>query len=189
MPLFGKLLNFLGIRKKQASVLVVGLDNSGKTTVINQFKPTTEKSSEIVPTIGFNVEKFTLKSLNITAFDMSGQGRYRNLWEHYYKGVEGVIFVIDSSDSLRMVVAKDELIMMTSHDDFKGKHVPILFLANKIDLPDSMPVSKITQILALDSLEHPWNIQATNAVTGEGLEEGIEWLCDQLIKKNNNSNK
>ena len=24
-------------------------------------------------------------SLNFTVFDMSGQGRYRNLWEHYYK--------------------------------------------------------------------------------------------------------
>lgn len=189
MALFGKLLNFLGIKKKQASVLIVGLDNSGKTTVINQFKPSTEKSTEIVPTIGFTVEKFSLKSLNITAFDMSGQGRYRNLWELHYKGVAGVIFVIDSSDSLRMVVAKDELTMMTSHNDIKGKRIPILFLANKIDLPDSIPVSKISQILSLDSLDHPWNIQATNAVTGEGLEEGIEWLCDQLIKKNNSNSK
>ena len=59
---------------------------------------------------------------------MSGQGRYRNLWEHYYRdcqvgvpGVfisltvslsQGIIFVVDSSDRLRMVVAKDELDML-----------------------------------------------------------------------------
>jgi len=66
-------------------VLVVGLDNSGKTTVMNHFKPPEEKITEIVPTVGFNVEKFTVKNLSFTAFDMSGQGRYRNLWEHYYK--------------------------------------------------------------------------------------------------------
>ena len=40
---------------------------------------------------------------------MSGQGRYRNLWEHYYKDCQGIVFVVDSSDKLRMVVAKDEL--------------------------------------------------------------------------------
>ena len=85
MSFFSKLLSFLKIRKKEANVLVVGLDNSGKTTVMNHFKPPEEKITEIVPTVGFNVEKFTVKNLSFTAFDMSGQGRYRNLWEHYYK--------------------------------------------------------------------------------------------------------
>ena len=46
---------------------------------------------------------------------MSGQGRYRNLWEHYYKECQGIIFVVDSSDKLRMVVAKDELDMLLQH--------------------------------------------------------------------------
>ena len=42
-------------------------------------------------------------------FDMSGAGKYRNLWEFYYKSCEAVIFVVDSSDKIRMPVAKDEL--------------------------------------------------------------------------------
>lgn len=52
---------------------------------MNHFKPEGQKVQEIVPTVGFNVEKFQVKNLAFTAFDMSGQGRYRNLWEHYYK--------------------------------------------------------------------------------------------------------
>ena len=48
---------------------------------------------------------------------MSGQGRYRNLWEHYYQDCHGIIFVIDSSDKLRLVVAKEELDMMLKHSD------------------------------------------------------------------------
>ena len=40
---------------------------------------------------------------------MSGAGKYRNLWEFYYKSCEAVIFVVDSADKVRMVVAKDEL--------------------------------------------------------------------------------
>jgi len=55
------------------------------------------------------------RNVGFTAFDMSGQGRYRNLWEHYYKECQGIVFVIDSSDKLRMVVAKDELDMLLQH--------------------------------------------------------------------------
>ena len=28
---------------------------------------------------------FSDRNVGFTAFDMSGQGRYRNLWEHYYR--------------------------------------------------------------------------------------------------------
>ena len=58
MGLLDKLTNILGIRKKECNVLVVGLDNSGKSTVLNHFKPEETKNTEIVPTVGFNVEKF-----------------------------------------------------------------------------------------------------------------------------------
>jgi len=46
-----------------------------------------DAASEVVPTVGFQVEQFSKSNINFTAFDMSGQGRYRNLWEHYYKDV------------------------------------------------------------------------------------------------------
>ena len=61
MGIWDKLANFLGIRKKEAAVLVVGLDNSGKTTILNHFKPEDQKSHVVVPTVGFNVEKFRSK--------------------------------------------------------------------------------------------------------------------------------
>ena len=53
--------------------------------------------------------------MGLTAFDMSGNSRYRNLWEAYYKDCQGIIFVVDSSERLRMVVAKDELDAMLQH--------------------------------------------------------------------------
>ncbi len=57
--------------------------------------------SELVPTVGFAVEEFTKNNISFTVFDMSGQGRYRNLWEHYYKDVQAIIFVVDTSDKIR----------------------------------------------------------------------------------------
>jgi len=58
MGLFDRLANILGLRKKECNVLVVGLDNSGKSTILNHFKPADEKYHNIVPTVGFSVEKF-----------------------------------------------------------------------------------------------------------------------------------
>jgi ADP-ribosylation factor-like protein 6 len=58
MGFWDKLVNLLGFKKREVNILVVGLNNSGKSTVINHFKPEEDKSTEIVPTVGFNVEKF-----------------------------------------------------------------------------------------------------------------------------------
>mmetsp|Transcript_29884 Transcript_29884/g.73470 ORF Transcript_29884/g.73470 Transcript_29884/m.73470 type:complete len:139 (-) Transcript_29884:753-1169(-) len=87
MGLFKKLFGAVTPGKAKVRILCVGLDNSGKSTIINWLKPKKATSSEVVPTVGFSVEEFTKNGLSFTVFDMSGQGRYRNLWEHYYKEV------------------------------------------------------------------------------------------------------
>lgn len=61
MGLFDRLANLLGLRRKEVNVLVVGLNNSGKSTVINHFKREEDRCLDIVPTVGFNVEKFACK--------------------------------------------------------------------------------------------------------------------------------
>ncbi|KAG8001616.1 High affinity choline transporter 1 [Nibea albiflora] len=176
MGLFDKLVGWLGL-KKEVNVLCLGLDNSGKTTIINHLKPTNAQAQDIVPTIGFSIEKFKTSSLSFTVFDMSGQGRYRNLWEHYYKEGQAIIFVIDSADKLRMVVAKEELDTLLNHPDIKHRRIPILFFANKMDVRDALSSVKVSQLLCLENIkDKPWHICATDALKGEGLQEGVDWL-------------
>ena len=171
-----------GKRTSSANVVVVGLDNSGKTTLINRLKIPDTQTVDVVPTVGFNVEKFRAKSLQLTAFDMSGQGRYRNLWEHYYRDCHGIIFVIDSSDKLRMAVVRDEIDQLIEHADVCNRRIPILFFANKMDSRDAMSSTRCTTELELPHVleNKPWHICGSNAVTGEGLDEGITWLTDQM---------
>lgn len=181
MGLFDKLAGWLGLKRKEVNVLCLGLDNSGKTTIINQLKPTNAQTQDIVPTIGFNIEKFKTSSLSFTVFDMSGQGRYRNLWEHYYKEGQAIIFVIDSADKLRMVVAKEELDTLLNHPDVKHRRVPILFFANKMDVREALSSVKVSQLLCLENIkDKPWHICASDALRGEGLQEGVDWLQDQI---------
>ena len=54
--------------KKQIRVLMVGLDNSGKTTILYKLK-----LGEIIntfPTIGFNVETVEYKNIMFTVWDI-----------------------------------------------------------------------------------------------------------------------
>nr|XP_046217075.1 ADP-ribosylation factor-like protein 6 isoform X4 [Oncorhynchus gorbuscha] len=197
MGLLDKLSGWLGLKKKEVNVLCLGLDNSGKTTIINQLKPSNQslfgplsddwkhvsqtQTQDIVPTIGFNIEKFKSSSLSFTVFDMSGQSRYRNLWEHYYKESHAIIFVIDSGDQLRIVVAKEELDTLLNHQDIRSRRLPVLFFANKSDLREAMSLVKVSQLLCLENIkDKPWHICASNAVKGEGLLEGVDWLQDHI---------
>lgn len=114
---------------------------------------------------------------------MSGHGKYRNLWEHYYAESEGIIFVIDSSDTLRIAVVRDELDLLLQHPDIVSRRIPILFFANKMDLRDSLSTIKIATILGLDRIQHkPWHICASNALSGEGLQEGSEWFTQAICE-------
>ncbi|XP_072301219.1 ADP-ribosylation factor-like protein 6 isoform X2 [Eucyclogobius newberryi] len=205
MGLLDKLSGWLGLRKKEVNVLCLGLDNSGKTTIINQLKPANHSNhlgplsaewkhvsqtpaQDIVPTIGFNIEKFKTSSLSFTVFDMSGQGKYRNLWEHYYKDSHAIIFVIDSGDKLRMVVVKEELDTLLKHEDIRSRKIPVLFFANKMDLQDAMSSNKVTEALCLESIQDkPWHICASNAIKGDGLLEGLDWLQEHISQCYQNS--
>ncbi|XP_003386141.1 PREDICTED: ADP-ribosylation factor-like protein 6 [Amphimedon queenslandica] len=183
MDVFKRLATWLGITNKKATVLCVGLDNSGKTTVINHFKPPQTKSEEVVPTIGYSVEKFLISRISFTVFDMSGQGRYRNLWEQYYPETEAVIFVIDSSERLRLEVAREELHALLEHPVIKQKRIPICCLANKKDLKDALSDVEIADKMELAEIadDKPYNIFATNARTGEGLDMAMDWLSEQIM--------
>lgn len=62
MGILDKLVHALGLKKKEVRILVLGLNNSGKSTLLNQLKNDDSKTaSDVVPTVGFNVEKFKSK--------------------------------------------------------------------------------------------------------------------------------
>eukprot|EP00601_Ochromonadales_sp_CCMP2298_P016440 CAMPEP_0173239018 /NCGR_PEP_ID=MMETSP1142-20121109/12969_1 /TAXON_ID=483371 /ORGANISM="non described non described, Strain CCMP2298" /LENGTH=181 /DNA_ID=CAMNT_0014169965 /DNA_START=84 /DNA_END=629 /DNA_ORIENTATION=- len=166
---------------KTGRVVVIGLDNSGKTTLIHHLKPKKATTTEVTPTVGFQVEEFSKNNINFTVYDMSGQGRYRALWEHYYADVEAIIFVLDSTDRLRLAVAREELEQLLAHADISKSACPIVFFANKRDVAGSMGPEECTGELQLDRIrERPWAIWPSNAITGEGVNDGIEWLCANI---------
>ncbi len=54
MGFLDRLSRWLGLKKESVTVLCVGLDNSGKTTVINNFKPAQVKNECVGTTINIH---------------------------------------------------------------------------------------------------------------------------------------
>ena len=53
----------------------------------------------------------------------------RNVWKYYYPSVEGIVFVVDSSNVERIQDARDELLKLLANDE--AKNIPCLIFANK----------------------------------------------------------
>ena len=73
MSFWNYLSKWIGKKKTRVKILCIGLDNSGKSTIINHFKDKKYRKGELAPTLGFAVETFQRSSIDFTAFDMSGQ--------------------------------------------------------------------------------------------------------------------
>lgn len=173
--LFSKLWSLWG--DEQHRLIIVGLDNAGKTTIFYQFA-----LNEVVvtsPTIGSNVEEMSFKNINFTMWDVGGQDSLRQTWHTYYTGAKGLLFVIDSTDVDRMNLAKKELHKMVAHEDLVG--CKILIFANKQDAKGALPVAEISKRLNLSVLQgKSYHIQDCCALTGEGLYDGMEWMSNQI---------
>ncbi|KAM8754245.1 ADP-ribosylation factor 4-like [Acanthopagrus schlegelii] len=164
--------------KTPVRILMVGLDAAGKTTLLYRLKLAEVVTT--IPTIGFNVETVEYNNISFTVWDVGGQTIIRPLWRHYYTNTQGLIFVVDSNDPERIKEAADELHRMLGEDELRG--VALLVFANKQDLPRAMSVSDITEALCLSGVSQPWFVQASCAVSGTGLAEGLDWLSDQIMK-------
>ena len=163
-------------KKKDARIVMVGLDAAGKTTVLYKLKLNDVVTT--IPTIGFNVERVEYKSLRMTIWDIGGQDKLRPLWRHYYENTNGVIFVVDSCDEVRLKAAREEIAKMMADPALEA--AKLVVFANKQDMPQAVPASEMIEKLGLKTLRQRWFVQPTSAVTGQGLYEGLDWLAAEL---------
>uniref|UniRef100_A0A834VB72 ADP-ribosylation factor n=2 Tax=Sarcoptes scabiei TaxID=52283 RepID=A0A834VB72_SARSC len=165
--------------KKQVRILMVGLDAAGKTTILYKLK--LGEVVTTIPTIGFNVETVEYKNISFTVWDVGGQDKIRPLWRHYFQNTHGLIFVVDSNDRERVGEAAEELQRMLNEDELRD--AILLVFANKQDLPNAMNTSELKDRLGLSQMRNRhWFIQATCATQGDGLYEGLDWLCTEVSK-------
>ncbi|GMH75990.1 hypothetical protein TL16_g06934, partial [Triparma laevis f. inornata] len=173
--------SFSGLQEKR--LLLLGLDAAGKTTLLYSLK--LNECVHSVPTVGFNVEHITYKKMDMTMWDVGGQDKIRRLWNHYYRGTDALIYVVDSCDRDRMEEARFELHKILTNDEVKQTNRAVLVYANKQDLPGALNPAEVVQKLELNSINPSleWYCQGSTATNGGGLYEGLDWLNNTLTKQ------
>ncbi|KAM7267798.1 hypothetical protein ACFE04_009964 [Oxalis oulophora] len=174
--LFTKLFSSL-FGNKEARILVLGLDNAGKTTILYRLQMGEVVST--IPTIGFNVETVQYNNIKFQVWDLGGQTSIRPYWRCYFPNTQAIVYVVDSSDTDRLSTAKEEFHAILEEEELKG--AVVLIFANKQDLPGALDDAAITEALELHKIKsRQWSIFKTSAIKGEGIFEGFDWLSNTL---------
>lgn len=165
-------------------ILILGLDNAGKTTVVKRICG--EPIDTIEPTLGFQIQTLSHKNYQLNLWDIGGQKSIRAYWRNYFEQTDGLIWVVDSADTNRLELCRDELSQLLQQERLAGASV--LILANKQDVDGALSVEMIAQILDINDgneqyKNRHWKILACSAFTGSGLAIGIEWMVEDIASR------
>lgn len=160
--------------KKEMELSLIGLQNAGKTSLVSVIA-TGAFHEDMIPTVGFNMRKVTKGSVTIKLWDLGGQPRFRSMWERYCRGVQAIVFVVDSADQDTLEVAKMELQELLEKPSLSG--IPLLVLGNKNDLPGALGSSELKERLDLQSYKNRevavYSISCKNQTN---IHITLEWL-------------
>ena len=197
------ILKKLKEKEKEVRLLMLGLDNAGKTTILKKFNG--EDINEIAPTLGFNIKTLDHRGFKLNIWDVGGQKSLRSYWRNYFEATDGLIWVVDSADKRRLEDCKRELQALLGEERLLG--ATLLVFANKQviqgqikcddlsscdqslldtaqDLPGSLSPEEIRNVLELEKIKtHHWQIVACSAVTGNNLLEGVDWILEDISRR------
>ncbi|KAH6783917.1 GTP-binding protein 1 [Perilla frutescens var. hirtella] len=170
--------------KMEFHVLILGIDKSGKTTLLEKLKSQYSISEglppdRIVPTVGLNIGRIEVSNTKLAFWDLGGQLGLRSIWEKYYEEAHAVIYVVDAACPSRFEDSKSALEKVLRHEDLQG--APVLILANKQDLEEAVSTDELSRYLDVNKLdERIYKFQAVSAFDGLGIKEGVNWLVDAM---------
>ncbi|KAI4099735.1 MAG: hypothetical protein L6R37_005845 [Teloschistes peruensis] len=183
-------------KDKELRILMLGLDNAGKTTIVKRLL--NEDVNSVSPTLGFIIRTIDYEGYRLNIWDVGGQKTLRTYWRNYFEKTDALIWVVDSADRGRILDCRQELagllleevhLMMipdraslTTIQRLMG--ASLLVLANKLDIEGSMSVEEIRKWLALDAIKtHNWTIKQCSATTGLNVQEGIQWVVEDARER------
>uniref|UniRef100_A0A8C2HT05 ADP-ribosylation factor-like protein 3 n=1 Tax=Cyprinus carpio TaxID=7962 RepID=A0A8C2HT05_CYPCA len=181
--LFSVIEKLKGTTEQELRIVLLGLDNAGKTTLLKQLA--SEDVNTITPTQVRRAAArgyVTCDSMKLNVWDIGGQRKIRPFWKKYLENTDLLIYVIDSADKKRFEETGLELSELIDEENLKG--VPLLIFANKQDLATASPANEIAEGLNLHTYrDREWQIQACSAISGEGVQDGMNWISNNIVNK------
>ncbi|MHA1229161.1 MAG: Rab family GTPase [Candidatus Helarchaeota archaeon] len=161
-------------------LVITGNAGCGKTSLIRRYADN-KFDENYKPSIGAD---FTLKVINfpgydviLTCWDIGGQDLFDSLRNYYYFGSNAALIVFDVTrpETLDRIQTKWLPDIRTHVGD-----IPVLILANKVDLEEERKVSK--EVIEQKSKELGIEIIETSAKTGENVKKAFETIAKMCFK-------
>ena len=176
------------MKRKFFKILIVGNSSVGKTSLLKRYVNDVF-SDNYKATIGadFLTKEFTYDSIKLMLqiWDTAGQERYRSLSMAYYRGADACIFVYDltlMSSFKELDLWYNTFSSQVPEDRVKG--FPYVVFGNKADKIEREVKREMAEKWCQD---HGMPYFETSAKTGEGVNEGFEFLAktayEKMIKK------
>ena len=157
-------------------VIFLGPDCSGKTTLLYKLK--LNEIIKTIPTIGFNVEEIEYKNRKINIFDVGGGEKIRNLWHHYFKEIQCIIFIMNISDKERLNYYIDCFnILIEQHKNYRN--IPIIIFGNKNNNKTEFEIEEMLKQINLPGEISPYILKG-NIVNGEGINELLDYIYNNI---------
>ena len=171
----------LGFAGKKGSLLVLGLDNAGKTTLLYTLQ--TGESRPFPPTDRPTLNTFSVGSISFTAWDLGGHEAVRHLWEDYIsESLSTVVFLIDATDNGRLEEAAYELDALIGEKVLAD--IPVAILLNKCDMESALSTEEICQRIEYYRLtsEHGGEMKLfrISVLKREGYQMAFRWISSFL---------
>lgn len=167
-------------------VLVLGDSGVGKSALLRRYVDNRYDAS-YVSTIGvdFKIKSLVLDGdilIKLQLWDTAGQERFRSVTQSYYRGADGVFFVVDMTDlqTLRNLPGSwlHDLSEQCGSLRPEDPEAPaLMLLANKADLAREAQIKDAH----LEPLLMPH--YKVSARTGANVERAIEDMCRAILKK------
>ena len=142
------ILDALGLLGKEGTILLLGLDNAGKTTLLHRLR--TGNILNFPPTERPHLESFECEGVKFIGWDLGGHEAVRHLWNDYMPESSAVVFLIDASDTGRFDEVRDELDALINDGAVEG--APIAILLNKSDLASAATIEQAAGAIGFEEL-------------------------------------
>ncbi|NVM52148.1 MAG: 50S ribosome-binding GTPase [Candidatus Helarchaeota archaeon] len=118
-------------------IVLVGLDNAGKTALLNAIKNEIMDISQLKPTQGMQRQTLHLKEQKLYIFELGGQEVYRKNYlaepEKYVLGTDLMVFLIDMQDQDRYNAALEYLEQILDIIKYLNEKPEFIILLHKSD--------------------------------------------------------
>lgn len=152
-------------------ILVTGPFNAGKSTVVRTLSNKAISVDQLGTTVAFDYGNVEVMGLEAELFGTPGQERFEFMFQIFAREVNGVLLVIDAT-------RREDLARARQMRELVGTDVPVVVLANKSDLPDTMSEAEMREGLGLHE-DVP--IVLTVATEGKGLRDALKALAELIL--------